>query len=121
MQKCFSRGQNGSNQTHGSHSHTGDTHPPTSKSWQLHPQTAEMARTRLDSSILSPFLSEPDFDHPDAMPPPEDAYLVPYSDEYFVYFGIFYSNILQYFSIAFKLIYKRAVEFCFDGYLKSSS
>ena len=26
---CFSRGQNGSNQTHGSLSHTGGTHPPT--------------------------------------------------------------------------------------------
>ena len=30
---CYSRRQNDSNQTHGSHSHTGGTHPPTSKSW----------------------------------------------------------------------------------------
>ena len=29
---CFSRGETGSSQTHGSHSHTGVTHPPTSKS-----------------------------------------------------------------------------------------
>ena len=42
-----------------------------------------MARAGLDSSILSPFLSEPDLDHPNAMPPPEGAYLDPYSDEYF--------------------------------------
>ena len=79
----FSHGQNGSNQTHGSHSHMEGTHPPTSKSWQLHAQTAEMAQAGLDSSILSPFLSEPDLDHPNAMPPPEGAYLDPYSDEYF--------------------------------------
>ena len=61
----------------------GVTHPPTSKSWQLHAQTAEMARAGLDSSILSQFLSEPDLDHPNAMPPPKGAYLDPYSDEYF--------------------------------------
>ena len=61
---CFPRGLNGSNQTHGSHSHTGGggggTYPPTSKSWQLFAQTAEMARAGLHSSVLSPFLSEPD-------------------------------------------------------------
>ena len=85
----FSRRQNGSNQTHGSHSHTGGTHPLTSKLWQLLAQSAEMARAGLHSSILSPFLSEPDLDHLNAMPPPEGADLDPYSDEYFVYCAIF--------------------------------
>ena len=52
----------------------GGTHPPTSKSWQLHGQTVEMAGAGLDSSILSPFLSEPDLDNPNAVPPPEGAF-----------------------------------------------
>ena len=42
-----------------------------------------MAQAGLDSSILSPFLSEPDLDHPNAMPPPEGSYLDPNSEEYF--------------------------------------
>ena len=99
---CFSRGQNGSNQTLGSHYHMGGTHPLTSKSWQLHSQTAEMARAGLHSSILSPFLSEPDLDHTNAIPPPEGAYLDPYSDEYFVYFGICYSSIFTVFFNCFQ-------------------
>ena len=65
------------------HIPTRGTHPPTSKSLQLHAQTAEMARAGLDSSILSPFLSEPDLDHPKTMPPPEGLYLDPHSEEYF--------------------------------------
>ena len=81
--KCFSPTQNGSNSTHGSHSHTEGTHSPTSTSRESHAQTVEMGRAGLDSSILFPFLSEPDWDHPNAMPPPEGAYLDSYSDQYF--------------------------------------
>ena len=42
-----------------------------------------MARAGLDFSILSPFLPEPDLDHPNAMPPPEGSYLDPNSEKYF--------------------------------------
>ena len=56
---------------------------PSSSSWQLHAQTAEMARAGLDSSILSPFLPEPDLDHPEALPTTGGVYLDPYSNEYF--------------------------------------
>ena len=52
-------------------------------SWQLHAQTAEMAQAGLDSSLLQPFLSEPDLDHPDALPPTAEVYLDPHSEEYF--------------------------------------
>ena len=52
------------------------------QSWQLYAQTAEMTKAGLDSSILSPFLPEPYLHHPNAMPPPEGAYLDPNSDEY---------------------------------------
>ena len=41
-----------------------------------------MTKAGLDSSILSPFLPEPDLDHPNAMPPPEGRFLDPNSDEY---------------------------------------
>ena len=41
-----------------------------------------MTKAGLDSSISSPFLLEPELDHPNAVPPPEGAYLDPNSDEY---------------------------------------
>ena len=56
-------------------------YPP--RSWQLHAQTAEMTRAGLDSSLLNPFLSEPDLDHPDALPPIDGVYFNSHSDEYF--------------------------------------
>ena len=42
-----------------------------------------MALAGLGSSILSPFLPEPDLDHPEALPPTGGVCLDPYSDEYF--------------------------------------
>ena len=42
-----------------------------------------MAQAGLDSSLLHPFLSEPDLDHPDALPPTGGVYLDPHYDEYF--------------------------------------
>ena len=41
------------------------------------------AHTGLDSSILSPFLPEPESDHPHAFPPTDSGGLDPHSDEYF--------------------------------------
>ena len=38
------------------------------RSWSLHAQTTEMAQAGLDSSILSPFLPEPDLDPPHIFP-----------------------------------------------------
>ena len=59
------------------------SHPHSPPSWQLHAQTAEMAKAGLDSYLLQPFLSEPELDHPDALPPTDGEYLDPYSEEYF--------------------------------------
>ena len=42
-----------------------------------------MAQSGLDSSLLHPFLSEPDLDHPDALPPTGGVYLDLHSEEYF--------------------------------------
>ena len=80
---CFYSMEVGSNQDslYGSPARASSHH--SSLSWQLHAQTAEMARAGLDSSILSPFLPEPDLDHPEALPPTGQVYLDPYSDEYF--------------------------------------
>ena len=91
----------------------GGTHPPTSKSLQLHAQTAEMGQAGLDSSILSPFLSEPDLDHPKTMPPPEGLYLDANSEEYFQKLvkaleldGPMYSHVDPYIMSQFKQITK---------------
>ena len=63
--------------------HTPTSHPHAPSSWQLHAQTAKMAEAGLYSSLLHPFLSEPDLDHPDALPSIGGVYLDPHSDEYF--------------------------------------
>ena len=42
-----------------------------------------MAQDGLDSSILSPFLPEPDLDPPHIFPPVENVGLDPHSEEYF--------------------------------------
>ena len=49
----------------------------------MHAQITEMAQAGSDSSILSPFLPEPDLDPPHIFPPVENAGLDPHSDEYF--------------------------------------
>ena len=54
-----------------------------SRSWKLAQQKSEMARAGLDSSILSPFLPEPESDHPHAFPPTDSGGLEPHSEEYF--------------------------------------
>ena len=68
-----------------------------------------MARAGLDSSILSPFLSEPDLDHPKTMPPPEGLYLDPNSEEHFQKLvkaleldGLMYSHVDPYLMSQFK-------------------
>ena len=80
---CFYSGEVGSNQDSLYGLPTRASSHPSSPSWQLHAQTAEMARAGLDSSILSPFLPEPDLDYPEALPPTGGVHLDPYSDEYF--------------------------------------
>ena len=52
-------------------------------SWKVCDQLAEMHQSGLDSSILSPFLPEPDIDHPNIFLPSGDVHLDPYSEEYF--------------------------------------
>ena len=42
-----------------------------------------MAQASLDSSILSPFLPEPDLDPPHIFPPVENVGFDPHSEEYF--------------------------------------
>ena len=54
-----------------------------SRSWTLDQQKSEMARAGLDSSVLSPFLPEPESDHPHAFPPTDSGGLDPHSEEYF--------------------------------------
>ena len=56
---------------------------PSSPSWQLHAQTAEIARAEVGFIHIVPFLPEPDLDHLEALPPTGGVYLDPYSDEYF--------------------------------------
>ena len=80
---CFYSGEVGSNQDSLSGLPARASSHPSSPSWQLHAQTTEMARAGLDSSILSPFLPEPDLDHPDALPTTGGVYLDPYANEYF--------------------------------------
>ena len=53
------------------------------RSWSLHAQITEMAQAGLDSSILSPFLPEPDLDPPHMFPPVENVGLDPHFEEYF--------------------------------------
>ena len=54
-----------------------------SRSWKLDQQKSELARAGLDSSVLSPFLPEPESDHPHAFPPTDSGGLDPHSEEYF--------------------------------------
>ena len=51
--------------------------------WQVKDQQQEMIQAGLDSSILAPFLPEPDIPHPSAFPPTSPIHLDPKSDEYF--------------------------------------
>ena len=51
--------------------------------WKLDQQKSEMTCAGLDSSILSPFLPEPESDHPHAFPPTDSGGLDPHSAEYF--------------------------------------
>ena len=63
---------------------------PTSTSlhnWKVSDQLAEMQQSGLDSSILSPFLPEPDIDHPNMFPPTSTVHLDPHSEEYYQKFG----------------------------------
>ena len=53
------------------------------RSWSLHAQITEMAQAGLDSSLLSPFLPQPDLDPPHIFPPVENVGLDPHSEEYF--------------------------------------
>ena len=79
----FHSRQDSSNQGSLNRMHTRASHPHAPPSWHLHAQTAEMAQAGLDSSLLHPFLSEPDLDHPDTLSPTCGVYLDPHSDEYF--------------------------------------
>ena len=51
--------------------------------WQVKDQQQEMIQAGLDSSILAPFLPEPDIPHPSEFPPTSPIHLDPKSDEYF--------------------------------------
>ena len=51
--------------------------------WQAKDQQQEMVQAGLDSSILAPFLLEPDIPHPSELPPTDPIHLDPKSDEYF--------------------------------------
>ena len=42
-----------------------------------------MAKACLDSSVLAPFLPEPESDNPCAFPPLDSAVLDPHSEKYF--------------------------------------
>ena len=53
------------------------------RSWKVCDQLAEMDQSGLDSSILFPFLLEPDTDTPNIFLPSDDVHLDPYSEEYF--------------------------------------
>ena len=47
------------------------------RNWNISDQLAEMQQSGLDSSILSPFLPEPDIDHPNIFPPTSAVHLPP--------------------------------------------
>ena len=68
---CFYSGEVGPNQDSLYGLPTRASSHPCSSSWQLNAQTAEVVWAGLDSSILSPFLPEPDLDHSEALPPLE--------------------------------------------------
>ena len=51
--------------------------------WQVKDQQQEMVQAGLDSSILAPFLPEPNISHPSELPPTDPIHLHPTSDEYF--------------------------------------
>ena len=51
--------------------------------WKVSDQLVEMQQSGLDSSILSPFLPEPDTDHPNMFPPTSTVHLDPHSEEYY--------------------------------------
>ena len=53
------------------------------KTWDLNQQKSETAKAGLDSSVLAPFLLEPESDYPDEFPPLDSAVLDPHSEEYF--------------------------------------
>ena len=53
------------------------------RNWKVSDQFAEMQQSGLDSSILSPFLPEPDIDHLNIFPPTSDVHLDPHSEEYY--------------------------------------
>ena len=53
------------------------------KLWDLDQQKSEMAKARLDSSVLAPILPEPESDHPHAFPPLDFSVIDPHSEEYF--------------------------------------
>ena len=53
------------------------------RNWKVSDQLAEMQQSGLDSSILSPFLPEPDIDHPNMFPPTSPVHLDPHSEEYY--------------------------------------
>ena len=53
------------------------------RNWKVSDQFTEMQQSGLDSSILSPFLREPDIDHPNISPPTSDVRLDPHSEEYY--------------------------------------
>ena len=51
--------------------------------WQVKDQQQEIVQAGLDSSILAPFLPEPDIPHPSELPPTDPIHLDPKSGEYF--------------------------------------
>ena len=53
------------------------------RNWNIGDQLAEMQQYGLDSSILSPFLPEPDTDHPNIFPPTSAVHLDPHSEAYY--------------------------------------
>ena len=53
------------------------------RNWKVSDQLAKMQQSGLDSSILSPFLPEPDTDHPNMFPPTSTVHLDSHSEEYY--------------------------------------
>ena len=53
------------------------------KMWDLNQQKSEMAKAGLDSSLLAPFLPEPESDHPHEFPPLDSTVLDPHSQEFY--------------------------------------
>ena len=54
------------------------------KTWDLNQEKSEMAKARLDSFILAPFLPEPKSDQPHAFPLLDFTVLHPHSEEYYI-------------------------------------